>query len=231
MAETSASEAATESEDAEDDEPSLWAEARAWLLPFCCAGFQRLMTTKALPKAPVPSEPPKMRPEPFAGEASAEGLRMRVARTSRTSCVSHMRSDGSAFSYPFLSVDSLTRLEEVEEGRPEGRSEEEVEATVERWTAYLHPRAKEVYDESSLQECLRCLARSIDRDPLLTRSGCSLWCGSVVGQEAVCPLRLPGHPPESMTYANRMVAFLFVTDSCFEEMCQLPDLPLRMAPG
>ncbi|CAE7824515.1 unnamed protein product [Symbiodinium necroappetens] len=101
------------------------------------------MTTKALPKAPVPSEPPKMRPEPFAGEASAEGLRMRVARTSRTSCVSHMRSDGSAFSYPFLSVDSLTRLEEVEEGRPEGRSEEEVEATVERWTAYLHPRAKE----------------------------------------------------------------------------------------
>ena len=36
---------------------------------------------------------------------------------------------------------------------------------------------------------------------------------------------------QSMTYANRMVAFLFVTDSCFEEMCQLPDLPLRMAPG
>ena len=30
-----------------------------------------------------------------------------------------------------------------QEGRPEGRSEEEVEATVERWTAYLHPRAKE----------------------------------------------------------------------------------------
>ena len=48
-------------------------------------------------------------------QASAEGLRMRVARTSRTSCVSHMRSDGSAFSYPFLSVDSLTRLEEVED--------------------------------------------------------------------------------------------------------------------
>ena len=36
---------------------------------------------------------------------------------------------------------------------------------------------------------------------------------------------------QSMTYANRMVAFLFVTDSCFEEMCQLPDLPLRMVPG
>ena len=34
-----------------------------------------------------------------------------------------------------------------------------------------------------------------------------------------------------MTYANRMVAFLFVTDSSFEEMCQLPDLPLRMVPG
>eukprot|EP00439_Symbiodinium_sp_Y106_P068594 s2809_g11.t1 len=228
-----------ESEDAEDDEPGLWAEVRAWLLPcFCCAGLQRLVATKALQIAPVPS-PPKMRAE--AEVASAEGTRT-VARTSRTSCVSHMRSDGSTFSYPFLSVDSLTRLEEVEdratqgdtgrqEGRPEGRSEEELQATVERWTAYLHPRAKEVYDESSLEECLLCLARSVDRDPLLTRSGCSLWCGAVVGREAVCPLRLPGHPSESMTYANRMVAFLFVTDSSFEEMCQLPDLPLRMVCG
>ncbi|CAE7512635.1 unnamed protein product [Symbiodinium sp. CCMP2592] len=186
------------------------------------------MATKALQKAPVPS-PPKMRPE--ASVTSAEGLRTGAARTNRTSCVSHMRSDGSAFSYPFLSVDSLTRLEEVEEGRPEDRSEEELQATVERWTAYLHPRAKEVYDESSLEECLLCLARSVDRDPLLTRSGCSLWCGAVVGREAVCPLRLPGHPSESMTYANRMVAFLFVTDSSFEEMCQLPDLPLRMVCG
>ena len=62
--------------------------------------------------------------------ASAEGTRT-VARTSRTSCVSHMRSDGSTFSYPFLSVDSLTRLEEVEDRATQGDTGRQVPRLVE----------------------------------------------------------------------------------------------------
>lgn len=63
------------------------------------------------------------------------------------------------------------------------RSEEEVAAAIERWTGYVHPRAREYFaDPESLREILSALAHSVDRgdDPVLgDEEKCVVWHGGM----------------------------------------------------
>ncbi|CAE7395368.1 unnamed protein product [Symbiodinium natans] len=117
------------------------------------------------------------------------------------------------------------------------RSEEEVKETVTRWEQYVHPRAKEFFsDAKQLEEVLSQLAKGTDKntDPVLgTDKECVYWYGDVTKDELQAAIRMvkPGESSESITYVNRVLAFLFATDESFEKLMQLPKEPFRMSCG
>ncbi|CAE6931304.1 hypothetical protein AK812_SmicGene27778 [Symbiodinium microadriaticum] len=117
------------------------------------------------------------------------------------------------------------------------RSEEEVKETVARWEMYVHPRAKEFFsDAKQLEEVLSQLAKGTDRnaDPVLgSDKECVHWYGDVTKDELQAAIRMvkPGESSESITYVNRVLAFLFATDESFEKLMQLPKEPFRMSCG
>ena len=41
----------------------------------------------------------------------------------------------------------------------------------------------------------------------------------------------PGESQESITYVNRVLAFIFATDESFEQLMRLPKEPFRMSCG
>mmetsp|Transcript_30402 Transcript_30402/g.56996 ORF Transcript_30402/g.56996 Transcript_30402/m.56996 type:complete len:180 (+) Transcript_30402:74-613(+) len=117
------------------------------------------------------------------------------------------------------------------------RSDEDVKETVARWEQYVHPRAKEFFaDSKQLDEVLSQLAKGTDKnfDPVLgTDKECVYWYGDVTRDEQQAAIRMikPGESAESVTYVNRVLAFLFATDESFEKLMQLPKEPFRMSCG
>jgi len=119
----------------------------------------------------------------------------------------------------------------------QARSEEEVRAAIKQWEQYAHPRSKEFFSSPEmLEEVLTQLARGIDKndDPVLgADEKCVYWYGDVTKDDLQAAIRMvkPGESEESVTYVNRVLAFIFATDDSFEQLMKLPKEPFKMSCG
>eukprot|EP00928_Gymnodinium_smaydae_P089769 TRINITY_DN73680_c0_g1_i1.p1 TRINITY_DN73680_c0_g1~~TRINITY_DN73680_c0_g1_i1.p1 ORF type:complete len:189 (-),score=39.24 TRINITY_DN73680_c0_g1_i1:99-665(-) len=114
------------------------------------------------------------------------------------------------------------------------RDAEGIQALVEEWMQYTHPRALELFQtEEKLRSVLTSLARGVNKtdDPVLGPDDqCVFWYGDVTREdrEAALVLVKPGETVESVTYVNRILAFAFATDESFNQLMTLPKRPFRM---
>jgi len=117
------------------------------------------------------------------------------------------------------------------------RTEQEKQALIKEWSQYAHPRAKEFFQtEEMMMDVLMQLASGIDRDtdPVLGPDDqCVVWYGDVTkdDQQAAIKMTKPGETSESVTYVNRVLAFIFATDESFEQLMKLPKEPFTMQCG
>mmetsp|Transcript_68560 Transcript_68560/g.108803 ORF Transcript_68560/g.108803 Transcript_68560/m.108803 type:complete len:177 (-) Transcript_68560:18-548(-) len=116
------------------------------------------------------------------------------------------------------------------------RSEEECEAIMKQWEQYVHPRAREFFTKpEELREVLGKLAKgtSAGTDPVLGPEEQPVyWYGDVTKEgEAAIRMVKPGEPQESITYVNRVLAFIFATSDSFEQLMKLPKEPFKMSCG
>eukprot|EP00933_Yihiella_yeosuensis_P025351 TRINITY_DN19693_c0_g1_i1.p1 TRINITY_DN19693_c0_g1~~TRINITY_DN19693_c0_g1_i1.p1 ORF type:complete len:189 (-),score=50.40 TRINITY_DN19693_c0_g1_i1:15-581(-) len=119
----------------------------------------------------------------------------------------------------------------------EPRNEEEIRATLDEWIKYAHPRARDFFATSAaMEEVLLQLAKGINKhdDPILGPDDqCCHWYGDVTKEDQEAAIRMvkPGEPQESITYVNRVLAFIFATDESFEQLMRLPKEPFKMSCG
>lgn len=119
----------------------------------------------------------------------------------------------------------------------QARSPEEVTALIKRWEQYAHPRSREFFNSNDmLAGILGELAKGIDKncDPVLgDDKQCVFWYGDVTkdDQQAAIRMQKPGDTTESVTYVNRVLAFIFATDESFEALMRLPKEPFKMSCG
>lgn len=117
------------------------------------------------------------------------------------------------------------------------RSDEEQKNVMKQWEEYAHPRAREFFGNSEmLEEVLQQLAKGIDEkdDPVLgPDEKCVYWYGDVTKDDLQAAIRMvkPGEAAESVTYVNRVLAFIFATDDSFEALMKLPKEPFKMSCG
>lgn len=117
------------------------------------------------------------------------------------------------------------------------RTDEEVKAIVQQWQQYAHPRAREFFTTPEmLEEVLTQLAKGVDRAEDLVLGPddkCVYWYGDVTKDDQQAAIRMvkPGESAESVTYVNRVLAFIFATDDSFEQLMQLPKEPFKMSCG
>jgi len=117
------------------------------------------------------------------------------------------------------------------------RTDAEINAIVEKWENYAHPRAREFFNSTSmLRGVLVQLAKGTDKsqDPILgDEDKCVFWQGEVTKEDLQAAIKMikPGETEESVTYVNRVLAFLFATDDSFEALMQLPKEPFKMSCG
>uniref|UniRef100_A0A7S4Q8I3 Uncharacterized protein n=1 Tax=Alexandrium monilatum TaxID=311494 RepID=A0A7S4Q8I3_9DINO len=113
------------------------------------------------------------------------------------------------------------------------RSEEEVRATVRQWEQYAHPRSREFFrTPEALAEVLMQLARATDKNHdcvLGPEERCVHWHGDITDGHAVMRMVKPSESSESVTYVNRVLAFIFATDESFAKLIKLPKEPFRMS--
>ncbi|CAE7249100.1 unnamed protein product [Symbiodinium microadriaticum] len=115
------------------------------------------------------------------------------------------------------------------------RSEEEVKCSVDEWMPRMHSRGHIFFqDERKLRSILETVARSTDKtsDPILQQT-CCLWHGDVKAakdtKHAAIQLTGPGEEAAPcVTYASRVLIFLFSTDDQLERWMRLPKQPLKM---
>ncbi|CAK0830409.1 unnamed protein product, partial [Prorocentrum cordatum] len=120
------------------------------------------------------------------------------------------------------------------------RTEQENQALIREWSQYAHPRAREFFQtEEVMMDVLMQLAMGIDRDsdPVLGPDDqCVYWYGDVTKDDQQAAIRIgrmvkPGESSESVTYVNRVLAFIFATDESFEQLMKLPKEPFKMNCG
>lgn len=117
------------------------------------------------------------------------------------------------------------------------RTEAEIEEIVKKWERYAHPRARDFFPtHEELVVVLRQLAAGVQAkdDPILSEDGpCVYWYGDVTKEEQQAAIRMvkPGEMAESVTFVNRVLAFVFATDESFEMLMRLPKEPFRMVCG
>eukprot|EP00933_Yihiella_yeosuensis_P025355 TRINITY_DN19693_c2_g1_i1.p1 TRINITY_DN19693_c2_g1~~TRINITY_DN19693_c2_g1_i1.p1 ORF type:complete len:191 (-),score=47.14 TRINITY_DN19693_c2_g1_i1:290-862(-) len=117
------------------------------------------------------------------------------------------------------------------------RSDEEVKAIMQEWAQYAHPRAREFFATSgSMDQVFSELAKGIDKndDPVLgPEDKCVYWYGNVTKEDLQAAIRMvkPGESNETVTYVNRVLAFVFATDDSFEQLMRLPKEPFKMSCG
>eukprot|EP00913_Durusdinium_trenchii_P015000 g14070.t1 len=108
------------------------------------------------------------------------------------------------------------------------RSGEEVTMAVKQWARHAHPRANDFFaSPEQLHEVLTQLAQGIDRedDPILGPDDkCVYWYGDVTKEDLQAAIRMvkPGESAESVTFVNRVLAFIFATDESFNKLMKLP---------
>ncbi|CAD7931527.1 unnamed protein product [Amoebophrya sp. A25] len=113
------------------------------------------------------------------------------------------------------------------------RGVEEIQKLVQVWQSYAHPRARNFFATTELLEhVLTQVARGVDRedDPILADGDhCIFWYGDVTkDEEAAIRMVKPGEEKESITYVNRVLAFIFATDESFTKLMSLPKTPFKM---
>lgn len=117
------------------------------------------------------------------------------------------------------------------------RSEEEIRTIIAQWQQYAHPRARDFFtNPEMLEEVLTQLAKGTDKkdDPVLgSDERCVYWYGDVTKDDLQAAIRMvkPGEAAESVTYVNRVLAFIFATDESFEQLMKLPKEPFKMSCG
>lgn len=117
------------------------------------------------------------------------------------------------------------------------RTPAEIKALVQEWSDYAHPRAREFFpDSDTLEKVLEQLAKGINRtdDPVLGQNeSCVHWYGDVTKDDSQAALKMvkPGDNQESITYVNRVLAFIFATDESFDLLSKLPKEPFKMSCG
>mmetsp|Transcript_93945 Transcript_93945/g.271572 ORF Transcript_93945/g.271572 Transcript_93945/m.271572 type:complete len:182 (-) Transcript_93945:612-1157(-) len=117
------------------------------------------------------------------------------------------------------------------------RNDDEIDQLVKQWEQYAHPRAREFFaTPQTLREVLMQLAKGIDRndDPVLGPEKTDVyWYGDVTKDDLQAAIRMvkPGETEESVTYVNRVLAFIFATDESFEQLMRLPKEPFKMDCG
>jgi len=109
----------------------------------------------------------------------------------------------------------------------QARSEAEIRECVKQWQEFVHPRAHQVFSTPELlQDVLVQLARFTDKnhDPLLGNgSMCAVWHGEITGETEHAAIKTKGNKgAETVTFANRVMAFIFAADDSFEELMKLP---------
>ena len=113
------------------------------------------------------------------------------------------------------------------------RSDEEVKQTVERWLEHVHPRALDFFStEQQLREVLESVARGTDANSdIILNEGCAFWYGDVTNDDLQASIRMikPGETTESVTYLNRVLAFIFADDRSFKALMKLPKVPFKMS--
>lgn len=98
-----------------------------------------------------------------------------------------------------------------------------------RWAAQAHPRVNDFFPwEVEFVAVLESIAANLDRshDPILGSERCSIWQGGVVeadGQPAM-EVHKPGMEEATLVYVNRLLAFIFATDSSFAKLALLPKI-------
>jgi len=113
------------------------------------------------------------------------------------------------------------------------RGEEQIEELVKNWERYAHPRARDFFPtQEELFSVLRQLANGVNKaeDPILNEDACVYWYGDVTKEDHQAAIRMvkPGEMNESVTFVNRVLAFIFATDESFEQLMKLPKEPFRM---
>ncbi|CAD7966601.1 unnamed protein product [Amoebophrya sp. A120] len=113
------------------------------------------------------------------------------------------------------------------------RSPEEITKLVSVWQSYAHPRARNFFATTEmLEHVLTQVARGVDAadDPILADGDkCIFWYGDVTKEEeAAIRMVKPGEEKESITYVNRVLAFIFATDDSFQKLMALPKTPFKM---
>jgi len=117
------------------------------------------------------------------------------------------------------------------------RTDAEIKAIVDKWENYAHPRAREFFNSTDmLRGVLVQLAKGTDKsqDPILgSEDKCVFWQGEVTKEDLQAAIKMikPGETEETVTYVNRVLAFIFATDDSFEALMQLPKEPFKMSCG
>jgi len=77
-----------------------------------------------------------------------------------------------------------------------------------------------------LEDILMQILQGVDKnqEPVLGEDECVYWYGDCTSDssQAVLKMTKPGERDESVTYVNRVLAFIFATDESFEALMKLP---------
>eukprot|EP00397_Hematodinium_sp_SG-2012_P057560 GEMP01072093.1.p1 GENE.GEMP01072093.1~~GEMP01072093.1.p1 ORF type:complete len:180 (+),score=23.93 GEMP01072093.1:158-697(+) len=116
------------------------------------------------------------------------------------------------------------------------RNDAQIAELVDEWNKYTHARARDFFPtQDGLESVLRQIALGVNEtdDPILAEKGCVYWYGEVIkeGQQAAIRMVKPGEEDETVTFVNRVLAFIFATDDSFEQLMKLPKEPFKMACG
>jgi len=115
------------------------------------------------------------------------------------------------------------------------RSEAEVKRSVDKWMKRLHSRGHTFF-EKKVRSILETVAKNTDKteDPVLQQA-CCLWHGDSKAakdtKHAAIQLTRPGDEKGQVTYASRVMVFLFATDEQLARWMRLPKQPLKMRCG
>jgi len=124
----------------------------------------------------------------------------------------------------------------------EPRTDEEVNQLLHEWSGLIHERVHDMFQSpAQLRQVLENLAHYIDRndDPVNPKDKGKdvLWFGEYTddpeGREAViCMNRMEnGEPKKTLTFVNRVLAYLFTSEESFQKLQLQPRKPFRMRCG
>eukprot|EP00389_Voromonas_pontica_P013349 GDKH01020611.1.p1 GENE.GDKH01020611.1~~GDKH01020611.1.p1 ORF type:complete len:185 (-),score=4.24 GDKH01020611.1:129-683(-) len=115
----------------------------------------------------------------------------------------------------------------------EPRSQDEITRVVRSWEGYVHPRAKNFWNDTTvLYDVPSQVVSGINKyeDPVLGQDDhCVTWHGDMSEGFPVIRMTRPREQSESSTPLTRVLAFLFADDDSFKELQARPKRAFTMA--